>query len=212
MNMKSTNEIIIGSDEAGKGEWLGPLTVAAVALKKEQSEYLTTQGVMDSKELAVERILELSPIIKNNCIFYRIVIITPIRFNEFLREVKNEGKSLNDVLAWAHAAAIREVYEYLKKQKIGDTIRVIIDEFDRIKTEARLMRVINLLKIQLEQKPKAEQEIAVAAASILAKSSREEWIDKESIKLNLNLRKISPNDALTCKDASYFAKISYIRH
>lgn len=205
------NNAIIGSDEVGKGEWLGPLTVAAVALNSEQSDYLVTQGVMDSKELSIERIFELYPIVKNNCISYRIVTIAPLRFNELLHEVKDEGKSLNDMLAWAHATAIRDVYENSKKRGYKN-FRVIIDEFDRIKTEVRLMRVINLLKIQLEQKPKAEQETAVAAASILAKAFREEWIDRQSIKLNLNLREISPKDALTYKNANYFAKISYLRH
>ena len=205
------DEIIIGSDEAGKGEWLGPLCVAAVALTEKQSAYLATQGVMDSKELKRNRILELAGIIKNNCVFHYIVTITPIRFNELLREVKNEGKSLNDMLAWAHATAIRNVYKSLADwSKIN--VKVIIDEFDKIKTEARLKRVINLLKIQLEQKPRAEQEIAVAAASILAKGSREEWIDRESQKLNLELRKFSSIDALSHKNANYFAKISYLRH
>lgn len=206
------DEIVIGSDEAGKGEWLGPLCVAAVALTEKQNAYLATQGVMDSKELKMDRVLELTGVIKNNCISHYIVTITPLRFNELLREVKNEGKSLNDMLAWAHATAIRNVYKSLADRSKINNVKVIIDEFDKIKTEARLKKVINLLKIQLEQKPRAEQEIAVAAASILARGSREEWIDKESQKLNLELRKFSPVDVLSHRNANYFAKISYLRH
>ena len=52
----------VGSDETGKGEWLGPLTIAAVALSEQQSLYLVTQGVMDSKKLRLETILELAKI------------------------------------------------------------------------------------------------------------------------------------------------------
>lgn len=91
---------IVGSDEAGKGEWLGPLTVAAVALTPEQSSYLITQGVMDSKELKIEKIIELSDIIRKKCLSYHVITITPKKFNLLLLEVKREGKSLNDILAW----------------------------------------------------------------------------------------------------------------
>jgi len=57
---------LIGSDEAGKGEWLGPMTIAAVALTPQQSLYLVTQGVMDSKKLRLETILQLAGIIKGS--------------------------------------------------------------------------------------------------------------------------------------------------
>lgn len=210
--METIRDIIIGSDEAGKGEWLGPLCAAAVALTKKQDKYLTTQGVMDSKELKMDKILELAEVIKNNCISHYVVAITPMRFNELLGEVKNEGKSLNDMLAWAHATAIYNIYKSLPERDKINNIKVIIDEFDRIKTEARLKKVTMLPKIQLEQKPRAEQEIAVAAASILARSAREEWIDRESRKLDLDLRKLSPVDVLSYKNANYFAKISFLKH
>jgi ribonuclease HIII len=69
-------EVIIGSDEAGKGEWLGPITIAAVALTPEQSNLLIAKGVMDSKMLSTPRILELVGPIKENslmsCMFLGI--------------------------------------------------------------------------------------------------------------------------------------------
>lgn len=58
------HQVIVGSDETGKGEWLGPMTIAAVAITPEQSSYLVTQGVMDSKELKIQRIIELTDVIK----------------------------------------------------------------------------------------------------------------------------------------------------
>jgi len=62
MVLGGLNEYVayIGSDEAGKGEWLGPLIVAAVALSRQQRSYLVTQGVMDSKELRLDVIVELA--------------------------------------------------------------------------------------------------------------------------------------------------------
>ena len=53
-------EMIIGSDEGGKGEWLGPMVIAAVGLTPQQSRLLQSLGVMDSKEIPVERLGELA--------------------------------------------------------------------------------------------------------------------------------------------------------
>jgi len=201
---------IVGSDEAGKGEWLGPLTVAAVALTPEQSSYLITQGVMDSKELKIEKIIELSDIIRKKCLSYHVIIITPKKFNLLLLEVKREGKSLNDILAWGHAKAISEVYQELQDKKIFGRVKLVIDEFDKLKTEKRLSRVLKLTNFDLEQKPHAEEETAVAAASILARAAREFWIDDASKRLNLNLRNISATEAMSYTNVEYFAKLSFL--
>ena len=214
MNIESLNKYraIIGSDEAGKGEWLGPMTIAAVAVTPEQSSYLVTQGVMDSKELKDETIEALSKVIGKNCLSYHVITITPKRFNELFQDVKNEGRSLNDILAWGHAKAIGEVDRELKRKGISGKIRLVIDEFDRLKTEERLRRVLDLKRFDLVQKPKAEEETAVAAASIMARAIKEFWIDEASKRLNLDLRHLSAREAPTHKDAEYFAKISFLKH
>jgi ribonuclease HIII len=204
-------QVIIGSDEAGKGEWLGPITTAAVALTSEESSFLVTQGVMDSKELKTGTIMELSGVIEKNCLSYHVITITPSRFNEFLLEVRKEGKSLNDILAWSHAKAISQVYSVLKTKGFSGRIKVIIDEFDQLKTERRLKRVLELSRLVVEQKPRAEEETAVAAASILARAARERWIDAESKRLDLDLRKISATEALSYKNANQFAKVSFLQ-
>lgn len=213
MTIESLNkyQAIIGSDEAGKGEWLGPLTIAAVAVTPEQSLYLVTQGVMDSKELRMETVKNLADIIKKKCLSYHVVLITPFRFNEFLQEVKREGKSLNDILAWGHAKSISQVYSELQKKRIDGKMKLVIDEFDKMKTERRLKRVLKLKEFDFEQKPRAEEETAVAAASILARAARELWIDEESKRLNIDLRKISATVALDLPNVKDFAKLSFLR-
>lgn len=207
----SKYQAIVGSDEAGKGEWLGPMTIAAVALTPEQSSYLVTQGVMDSKELKLDTVIELADVIKGQCLGYYVVTITPRKFNELLREVKKEGKSLNDILAWGHAKAISQIYRELRRKSIYGKMRLVIDEFDRVKTKERLRRVLELTKFDFEQKPKAEEETAVAAASIMARAVRELWIDEESKLLKLDLRKLSATDALTRSDVERFAKVSFLK-
>jgi len=201
---------VIGSDEAGKGEWLGPITVAAVALTLEQSNLLIAKGVMDSKLLSTPRIVKLADIIKANSLNFHVVVITPERFNRLFREVKDEGKSLNDMLAWGHARAIESVYYNLSAEQLSGKIKIVIDEFDRVKTDRRIKRVLNLNNITLEQKIKAEEETAVAAASILARAEWEMRIDKESKRLAINLRTLSPSEARNHPKANLFAKMSYI--
>lgn len=201
----------IGSDEAGKGEWLGPLTIAAVALSGEQSLYLVTQGVMDSKKLRLQTILELSKIIGSSCLGYHVVTISPISFNRLMKEVKREGRSLNDILAWGHARAIADVLEELVTKGISGKIKLSIDMFDKIKTEERLRRVLDLKKFDVSHHPKAESETPVAAASIMARSVRELWIDEKSRELNLDLRKLSSAEAKSNPQIELFAKVSFLK-
>jgi len=203
-------QVVVGSDEAGKGEWLGPLTVAAVALSPEQDLYLVTQGVLDSKKLKIEKVIELADIIKSQCLSYRVISIAPKKFNQLLREVKDEGKSMNDLLAWAHAKAVKEVYSDLQRRNISGKIKLVIDQFDKFKTEERLRRAIEITRFDVEQTPKAEEETAVAAAGILARAVRELWIDDESKRLHLDLRNLSPVEALNNQNAEDFAKVSFL--
>lgn len=203
--------VIIGSDEAGKGEWLGPMTIAAVALIPAQAISLIAKGVMDSKLLSTPKILELADIIETNSLNSHVIAITPERFNNFLKEVKDERRSLNDMLAWGHARAIDSVYSDLSAEQRSGKIKVVIDEFDRIKTESRLKRVLSLKNIVLEQYPKAEEETAVAAASILARAEWEIRVDKEAKRLAINLRNLSPSEAINHPRANLFAKVSYLK-
>ncbi len=201
-------QITIGSDEAGKGEWLGPMTVAAVALTPGQTAMLQSLGVMDSKSLSVVRISELAKTVREIALSVESLVISPEKFNSQIEEFRNEGKNLNDLLAWAHARVIFGVYEIVKKRK--ESIKVVVDQFARTKTEQRLSRKIDLKHIELIQRPKAEDEIAVAAASIIAREARENWLDLASERLHVDLRELSIQEANDHADKYLFAKTSYI--
>jgi len=210
-------DIIIGSDEAGKGEWLGPMTVAAVALTPEQSTTLRSEGVMDSKELRPHKIKELRRTIGKTCLSHRVLTIGPERFNRMMDEFRMEDKTLNDILAWGHSTVISKVYDYASKRYKDDTglknpsVKLVIDEFDRLKTENRLRRVLDLRSLRVTQDPQAEQEIAVAAAGILAKASREEWVESRSRELGKDLRNLSPDEIARMGYAEKMIKLSYVR-
>lgn len=201
--------IVIGSDEAGKGEWLGPLVVAAVETTAGQIIELQAQGVMDSKELSLPRVRDLAKFIRDRHYFTRNVIITPRRFNELYDELKDERKTLNDLLAWGHSKVIGDLLNSVSRT--DQKIRVIIDEFDKIRTEARLRRVLNMDKVEVIQYPKAEENMAVAAASIVARDLREDYIDSLCKKLQKDLRVLTVEDALKDEKVVEYAKVSFLK-
>ncbi|UCH05194.1 MAG: hypothetical protein JSW05_03250 [Candidatus Thorarchaeota archaeon] len=207
---ESEHDFIIGSDEAGKGEWLGPLVVAAVGLTPKQSADLRAVGVMDSKGLSADRIASLSAEIEGNCQGLYSVIVPPQTFNKRLEEFHQEGKNLNDLLAWAHAKAVSEVHKQLNPSR-ESRVRVVVDEFSRLKTQQRFRRAIDLDTVELIQKPRAEDVVSVGAASIVARNARDAWIGSASDRLGVDLSRLSSEDAQKRDDLSFFAKTSYLK-
>lgn len=203
-------DVLVGSDEAGKGEWLGPMVTAAIALRPEDVITLRAEGVMDSKALSVEKIRILSKQIIDTAVTFHTVTISPARFNSFFTEVKNEGKSLNDMLAWSHFRVISDVYRVVVSKGLY-RVQVTIDEFDKVKTEERLIHLLNKENVKLIQKPRAEEEIPVAAASIVARAFRERWIDNESKKMGRDLRILTQAEVLELSNPKNVAKLSYIK-
>jgi ribonuclease HIII len=202
-------QLVIGSDEAGKGEWLGPMTVAAVALIPEQTAMMRALGVMDSKSMSVVRISELSKTVRRNALKVESLLISPETFNSQIEEFRKEGKNLNDMLAWAHTKVISDVYEAIRTR--DEDIKIVVDQFARVKTEARLRAKIDLGTIELVQRPKAEDEIAVAAASIIAREAREAWIDWACEKFGHDLRELSVREAYDHANKNAFAKTTYLQ-
>ncbi len=149
----------IGIDESGKGDYFGPLVIAAVFVDATTQGELRLMQVRDSKKISDGRILEMAPDIKIVCP-HSVIAIGPQKYNELYAKIKN----LNRLLAWGHAKALENLLER------GVTCeRAISDQFG----DERL--ILNALQekgrtIVLEQRTKAESDLAVAAASILARA------------------------------------------
>ena len=149
----------IGIDESGKGDYFGPLVIAAVFVDATTQGELKLIGARDSKKLSDGRVLEMARDIKTICP-HSIIAIGPQKYNELYAKIKN----LNRLLAWGHAKALENLLER------GVTCeRAISDQFG----DERL--ILNVLQekgrmIALEQRTKAESDLAVAAASILARA------------------------------------------
>ncbi len=150
----------IGSDEAGKGDYFGYLVVAAVQVDDNTTQKLKKLRVRDSKLLTDNAAITLSEKIKKIC-KYDIVMISPEKYNQIYRKTKN----LNKTLAWAHARAIENVIAEPEQIEY-----VLIDQFgSKHHIEKALMRKGR--SIRVIQRTHAERDIAVAAASILARAT-----------------------------------------
>ncbi|MFA6226046.1 MAG: ribonuclease HIII [Methanoregula sp.] len=155
---------VIGTDESGKGDYFGPLVCAAVCVDQTTAGELRTIGVRDSKTCSDREIKELLEKIEQLCAGkFEIIEISPERYNKLYEQLRTEGKNLNTMLAWGHAKAIEELLKRV------DCKVAIADQFaDKRYILGKLQEKGRT--IQLIQMHKAEQNITVAAASILARA------------------------------------------
>lgn len=182
-------DYILGSDETGKGEWYGPLIVVATALSPEDIIKLRELGVKDSKTIKKSQIMELASKLIKMKFERHSVQINPKKYNLRYAEFQREGKSLNDMMAWAHSKVIQELLDKIEFKKA----KAVIDKFDFEKTEYRLEKV-DKTNLEIIQKSGGESEIPVAAASIIAKYLFETEVDKLNDKYDIDLRSSKPED------------------
>ena len=149
-------EPVIGSDESGKGDYFGPLVTAAVALGPDELPLLQELRVVDSKKLGAKRLAETAARLRE-CVDHEEVVISPRKYNELYAKMRN----LNLLLAWSHATAIEKMLE------TRDVRRIVIDKFCDEQTMRRALKTRAREK-ELELRPRAEENPAVAAASIIA--------------------------------------------
>jgi ribonuclease HIII len=148
----------IGTDESGKGDFFGPLVVAAFFMPEGQEDALRELGVRDSKRMSDGRCREVAEVLKRGYV-HSVVTVGPEKYNELYAKLRN----LNRILAWGHARAIENI---LERVPAG---RAVTDQFG----DERFVRNALLKKgraIELVQMPRAEEDSAVAAASVLARA------------------------------------------
>jgi ribonuclease HIII len=170
-----------GIDESGKGDFFGPLVIAGVYVDREIARHLRSFGVTDSKRIGShKRIRQLADgILRTSGLAANIVLIGPEKYNSLYEKFTN----LNDLLAWGHARVI----ENLLTQK-PDCKRSLSDKFanERVIQHALLKQG---RQIKIDQRTRAESDIAVAAASILARDKFVRWLDSRGKQLGIALPK-----------------------
>ena len=154
----------LGVDESGKGDFLGPLVVAAAYADADLAPKLVALGVRDSKAITSDRkACEIAAKIR--------ALLGPSRYSVLrmgcraYNRLHAKMRNVNHILSWAHARCIENVLE-----RVPDCPMAISDQFGRADSvkNALLKRG---RRIELRSRPRAESDVAVAAASLLAREA-----------------------------------------
>ncbi|HKM58802.1 MAG TPA: ribonuclease HIII [Chthoniobacterales bacterium] len=170
-----------GIDESGKGDFFGPLVIAGAYVDRDIARHLLNLGVTDSKRISSDnRIHQLADeISRTPGLVSNVVLIGPEKYNQLYEKFAN----LNDLLAWGHARVIENLL-----QRKPDCKRSLSDKFANEKVIKRAL-LKQAREIQIDQRTKAESDIAVAAASILARDKFVRWLENRSKVLGVELPK-----------------------
>jgi ribonuclease HIII len=174
-----------GVDESGKGDFFGPLVIAGVYVDRKIARKFLDAGVQDSKRISSDaKIRALADTIRKDAQgLFDLVLIGPAKYNELYEKFAN----LNSLLGWGHARVIENLLA-----KKPTCRRSLSDQFaDKRVIERSLLG--HGRKIDIEQRPRAEADVAVAAASILAREGFINWLERESKAAGVRLgRGVSP--------------------
>lgn len=162
---------ILGVDEAGRGSVIGPMVVAGVVIPEKMNSVLQRMGVKDSKRLTYNRRVVLSRKLKK-MFDYDVVIVNA----EDIDRLRASGVNLNEM----EKNAMVKLISNLKADK------AIVDAVD-VKAERFQANLCELTGCDVIAEHKADDNyIQVSAASIIAKQTRDEYIQE----LNKQYRKL----------------------
>ena len=168
-----------GVDESGKGDFFGPLVIAGVYVDRGIARKFMEAGIQDSKRIGSDaRIHALADTIrKTQGAVLDTVVIGPEKYNELYDKFGN----LNRLLGWGHARVIENLLG-----KRSDCPRALSDKFADARIIERALGERGRA-IQLDQRTKAESDLAVAAASIIAREEFINWLERRSKALGVKL-------------------------
>lgn len=178
--------LTLGIDEAGRGPVLGPLVMCGVVVDEAAQEKLARLGVKDSKLLTAEKREELYPLILKAIHSHKLIILQPTDIDKAL-------DTFNFNLNWLEANTSAEIVNALKPETAiidcpSPNIRAYQDY---------LSRLIKNKSIQLVLEHKAERHMPVAAASIIAKVTRDRIIEDLKKQLGIDFGSGYMHDQLT---------------
>ncbi|MBQ3289555.1 MAG: ribonuclease HIII [Kiritimatiellae bacterium] len=151
-----------GSDESGKGDYFGPLVVCCAYTDERLSDEMAKLGVRDCKQMSDKAVLAAGAALRHllGPTGYATVKLGPAAYNRLYAKMRN----INRMLAWAHGTAIEELLE--KRPGCG---RVVVDQFAPTEDTIRRALKPHGRAATIEQRHRAESDIAVAAASVIAR-------------------------------------------
>jgi ribonuclease HII len=200
----TAEKYLLGIDDAGRGPVIGPMVIAGILIREENEFLLKKIGAKDSKMLMPEQrklmFKEILEIAEDS----HIEKVLPAEID---RAVLNKAYNLNTLEAAKIASVINEILERLPKKK--SEIKIIVDcpspniskwketMKSFIKQEILYDKSLNL-KFAVEHKADVNH-LACSAASIVAKVTRDDEIEKLKSKIGIDFGSGYPADPFTCE-------------
>jgi ribonuclease HIII len=176
----------LGIDESGKGDFFGPICIAGAYVNESVIKAWEDAGIRDSKNISSDaKIRDLAELIRDTpgC----VTSVVPIG-NDAYNRLYLKMRSVNTLLAWGHARVIENLMGQ-RHRMIPPPVRAISDQFATNKeTVAKALMTLGR-EVELVQRHKAESDIAVAAASILARNEFVTRLAALEKQLNMELPK-----------------------
>lgn len=176
----------IGSDEAGSGDYFGPLTVCAAYVSTENIAILKTLGVDDSKKLTDTKIVELAE---------QLITFIP----HSLLTLHNDKYNIQQAKGWTqvkmkavlHNEAIKNVLAKIDKHTVD---YIVIDQFAKreVYNHYALSETPLPQKTQFETKGESKS-LAIAAASIISRYAFVKYMDQISQQIQMEIPKGASN-------------------
>ncbi|MCP8617063.1 ribonuclease HIII [Salirhabdus salicampi] len=193
------NENHIGTDEAGSGDYFGPMTAAAAYVTNENRPLLERIGVRDSKNLRDDDVIRIAKDLVKANIPYSLVVLRNEKYNEWQKRGWSQGK----MKAILHYQVIKKVREKMNSAKDAG---IVVDQFAQPAVFERYLKSEGLpIPKHIHYLTKAESHsIAVAAGSILARAKFLSEMDKLSAATGITLQKGASH--LVDQQAAFFLK------
>ncbi len=176
----------IGVDESGKGDFFGPLSIAGAYINENIVNAWKDSGIRDSKNISSDKkIAELAEKIRKTpgCVVDVVTI-----GNEAYNRLYAKMKSVNTILAWGHARVIENLLGR-KHEMNPPPVKAMSDQFAASKSVIEKALMKSGREIKLIQQHRAEEDLAVAAASILARDAFVQGLSKLEKQFEIELPK-----------------------
>ena len=171
----------VGSDEVGTGDYFGPIVVSSTYVTKDDVAYLDSLGVMDSKKITDEKIMQIAPLIAKR-VKYKSMILNNTDYNKF----HSKDYNMNKIKAILHNKVLYQmIHEENPKYDY-----IIVDEFARENRYYEYIKDTPNIQKDITFMTKAEDKcLSVACASIISRYLFLKEFDKLSDSLHLPLPK-----------------------
>ena len=151
-----------GSDESGKGDYFGPLAVAAVCLDLAAARQYAAWGICDSKALTDGKIRLLAEKIRQTARAHTVLVLKPRFYNQRYAQLKARKQNLNHLLASGHIHALGRVI-----QQVPECRFALVDQFTRHNAIASTLET-GFPGLKVYQQPKGEADMAVGGGALPA--------------------------------------------